>query len=366
MAAASAPQPVAAAVAPKVVDPKSFVLRMLPRLAIALAVIVIVFWGILPRFADMAQVWRIIWDMSWAEIGWLIALAAAALCSHGLGIMATTPGRISYFNALTENQTGSAICNLVPAGGAVAVVVNYEQYKSWNLTTEDYTLMVVVSGIWNNFIKLGLPVFAVVILAFTGEVEGVLVLAAVVGLVVLAVALLVFAAALRSEDFARRVGQWAGRVVTWLRQVVHHPKEERWGEVAVQTRAQVIDLVQARWWAMTVTLLLPNILEYLILLGCVRGVGIDSVGWDDVLVAYSVGKLLTVIPLTPGGLGILDLGMIGILVNAGAHRDEVVAAVFVWRGLTFLPTIPVGAVLGTRWWLWNRHRKERLAAAPSA
>ena len=351
--------PTRAPAAPKAVDPKRFVLRMLPRLAIAVAVIVIVFWGVLPRFADMAQVWRIIWDMSWPEISWLMVLAALALLSHGFGIMATTPGRISYSHALTENQTGSAICNVVPGGGAIAVVVNYEQYKSWDLTTEDYSLMVVVSGIWNNFIKLGMPVVAVIILGFTGEVRGELVAAAAVGLVALAIALFLFAAALRSEDFARRIGVWAGRIVTWLRQVVHHPKEERWGDVAVQTRTQVIELVRARWWVMSVTLLLPSVIEYFILLGCVRGVGIDAVGWDDVLVAYSVGKLLTAIPVTPGGLGVLDLGMIGVLVGAGGPRNEVVAAVFVWRGLTFLPTIPVGAVLGTRWWLWNRRREPR-------
>jgi len=147
--------------------------------------------------------------------------------------------------------------------------------------------------------------------------------------------------------------------------LIRHPKEEQWGDAAVQTRTQALDLVRARWFTMTWTLLLPSLFEYFLLLFCLRGLGVGpgSVGWDDVLVAYSVAKLLTVIPVTPGGLGILDLGLVGVLVSSGGPHDEVVAATLLWRGLTFLPTIPVGAVLGARWAVWNRHRKERLATS---
>ena len=355
-----------APVTPKVHSGRSFVLRIVPRVAIALAVLGIAFFGVLPRVANMEEVGGLIWSMPAGDMTLAIVIAALALLSHGLGIMATTPGHISYSNALTENQSASAICNVVPGGGALTVVVNYEQYKSWGLTAEDYSLMVVVSGIWNNFIKLGMPVVAVVILGLTGEFRGPLVLAAVAGLVVLAGAVALFAGMFRSQELTRRVGVLAGRIVTWLRTLVHHPKEEQWGDAEVQTREQALDLVRARWLRMTWTLLLPTLLEYFLLLFCLRGLGVGpgSVGWDDVLVAYSVAKLLTVIPVTPGGLGVLDLGLVGILVAAGGDQDQVVAATLLWRGLTFLPTIPVGAVLGARWWRWNRKRTARIATSP--
>ena len=51
----------------------------------------------------------------------------------------------------------------------------------------EYTLGTLVSGVWNNFVKLGLPVIALVLLAATGDLRGSFVLgAAIVGVVVMA------------------------------------------------------------------------------------------------------------------------------------------------------------------------------------
>jgi uncharacterized protein (TIRG00374 family) len=52
--------------------------------------------------------------------------------------------------------------------------------------------------------------------------------------------------------------------------------------------------------------------------------------------------LLTAIPITPGGLGIVELGLTGALVAAGAGDAEAVATVLVYRALTWLPPILTG------------------------
>ena len=58
-------------------------------------------------------------------------------------------------------------------------------------------------------------------------------------------------------------------------------------------------------------------------------------------------RLLTAIPITPGGLGIVELGLTGTLVGFGGARDEVVAAVLLYRALTFLPPLPLGLLAAT-------------------
>ena len=69
----------------------------------------------------------------------------------------------------------------------------------------------VISGIWNNFVKLGLPIIALGLLAATGEAGAALAVAAAVGLLVLIVCVLFFGLLLRSERLAAKVGTLAQR-----------------------------------------------------------------------------------------------------------------------------------------------------------
>jgi len=58
---------------------------------------------------------------------------------------------------------------------------------------------------------------------------------------------------------------------------------------------------------------------FLVLVLAVRDVGISAreVTWPQVLKVFAVVRLLSALPITPGGLGIVDLGYIGGLVLAG-------------------------------------------------
>ena len=67
----------------------------------------------------------------------------------------------------------------------------------------------------------------------------------------------------------------------------------------------------------------------------------------------SLVRLLGYIPLTPGGLGVIELGLTGLLVGFGGKQDEVVAAVLLYRFLTVVPTLILGLVSAAT---WKRHR----------
>ena len=42
--------------------------------------------------------------------------------------------------------------------------------------------------------------------------------------------------------------------------------------------------------------------------------------WQTSLAAFAFVRLLTVLPVTPGGLGITELGLVGILAAAAGHQ----------------------------------------------
>jgi hypothetical protein len=92
---------------------------------------------------------------------------------------------------------------------------------------------------------------------------------------------------------------------------------------------------------------------WLVLLACLRGAGLSQaqVSWQASLAAFAFVRLLTVLPVTPGGLGITELGLVGILAAGAGHRVtvHVVAAVLAYRALTYLLPIPLGATAGLAW-----------------
>ena len=69
------------------------------------------------------------------------------------------------------------------------------------------------------------------------------------------------------------------------------------------------------------------------------------------------------IPITPGGLGVVELGLTTALVGFGGNQPDVVAAVLVYRFLTMVPTLVIGLLAGAT---WKKHRPDYLPAAASS
>ncbi|HKU56205.1 MAG TPA: lysylphosphatidylglycerol synthase domain-containing protein, partial [Gaiellaceae bacterium] len=65
---------------------------------------------------------------------------------------------------------------------------------------------------------------------------------------------------------------------------------------------------------------------------------------SESFLAWAIGRVISSLPLTPGGIGFVELGMIGTLVGFGASHAHVVAAVLLYRGLVIVPTLLIGAV----------------------
>ena len=103
---------------------------------------------------------------------------------------------------------------------------------------------------------------------------------------------------------------------------------------------------------------------WLVLLACLRGVGLSQaqVPWQTSLAAFAFVRLLTVLPITPGGLGITELGLIATLAAGAGHQAnaQVTAAVLLYRAVTYLPPIPLGAIACLTW----RHAPALICSSP--
>ena len=187
-------------------------------LSIGLGVAILMF--VLPQIADLSEVWKQIQDMTTLEIGVLVIAAIWNLITYWIITVICTPG-LRLPQAMVVNESTTAVANTVPAGGAVSIGLTYAMLGSWGFSKSRITLSVVVSGIWNNFLKLALPIVAVSLLALEGGAGGGRILSALIGFGGLVAAIVVFALILHSEEFAARIGNFTARQVTRLRRVFH-------------------------------------------------------------------------------------------------------------------------------------------------
>jgi uncharacterized protein (TIRG00374 family) len=80
---------------------------------------------------------------------------------------------------------------------------------------------------------------------------------------------------------------------------------------------------------------------------------------------FAVSRLASAIPLMPGGVGVVEAVQIAGLVLAGGNHAQVVAAVLVFRLLTYGVQIPLGAFTYLIWQRRKSWRKEPLESAPN-
>jgi len=340
--------------------------------ALSAIVMVAIFGLILPRIASYADVWKTITALTWIEMNSLIAATVFNLFTYWWQMQAAMPG-LTLGQAAVSSQTSTTVSNLVPGAGVVATGLMYGMFHSWGFTASEVGLLASTTGIWNTFLKLGLPISAVALLSLAGQATTALLVPALIGLAFLAGSVVLFAMVLWKKSLARAIGNGLGRAWSWFRGIFRKPPVEAWGEAAVRFRKQTIKLVARRWPALTITTIGSHLALWLVLLLSLRHVGVSAheVSTIQVLAVFAFTRLISAIPITPGGVGVVELSLIGALYAAGRSQadvpldvfeTQVTAAALLFRALTYGVQIPLGGFTYLIWLRkksWRRPQPER-------
>ena len=238
-------------------------------------VLVAIFGLILPQIASYADVWATIRALTWIEMFSLIAATVFNLFTYWWQMQAAMPG-LTLGQAAVSNQTSTTVSNLVPGAGVVATGLMYGMFHSWGFTGSEVALLASTTGIWNTFLKLGLPIIAVALLAIVGRATNTLLAPALIGLVFLAGSVILFAMMLWKKSLARAIGARLGTIWSSIRGLFHKPPVETWGEGAVRFRKQTIGLVVRRWPALTITTIASHLALWFVLVLSLRHVGVSA------------------------------------------------------------------------------------------
>lgn len=326
--------------------PKASTAKRVLQGVVSAAIVAGIFIGVFPRIASYGDVWNTISDMTTIELGVLFVVGVWNIVTYWFVLTAVLPG-LTFGQAAVSNQASTAVSNTMPGGGILGVGVTYAMYRSWGFTKADFARATVVSGIWNNYVKLGMPIAALALLALSGDANAAEITSAVIGLGVLAGAVVVFWLMLRSEATARRLGDLGSRAVSGIRRVFRRRPLSGWGDSVVQFFRRTGELLKERWLRITISALVSHISLFVVLLVALRNVGVSEaeVGWIKVLAAFAFVRLISALPVTPGGLGVVELGMTAALAIGvdSALNAQIVAAVLLFRFITFVMPIPIGA-----------------------
>jgi uncharacterized membrane protein YbhN (UPF0104 family) len=310
-----------------------------------------IFGFALPHIASYRSVWASVELMTWPQLLLVVIAGAASLPGGWLVICSILPS-IRLREAAMVNLASTAVANTLPAGGALAMGVSWTMLSGWGVSGAEYVLYTLLSGIWNVLARLGLPVIALLLIMTVSRPQAGLLAGAAAGLVLLVVVAAGFGLLLRSEKFALRADAALRPALTLACRLARRRPPSASG--ALQGfRERASGLLAARGWRITAATAFGSLTLWLVLLASVRGVGLSQsqVPWQTTLAAFAFVRLLTVLPVTPGGIGITELGLVGILAAGADHKVavQVTAAVLLYRALTYLTPIPGGALAWISW-----------------
>lgn len=329
-------------------------------------------WG-LPYLTQTSweTILGIVTGIGWVTFAQLLALMFLGLFSYTFTMTGSMPG-LTHRQALVANLAGSGVSNVLPGGGAIGTVLTYAMYRSWHFAHRAISTSIVVTTVWNLLARVLLPVLAaLVLLPAAQQVPTPMLRGAAVG----GAGGALIAAALIAVISSRRAASAVGRAVdAMIRPVVRArrrsqpdgalpstPSASRTQrhaveELALQVRDTTIDVVRRRWPSLTFGLVGFMGVYFVLFRQCLVAVGVD-LSWGHAFAAYAVGRLLTAVAVTPGGIGVAEAGSAAVMLAFGVPGDLTAAAVTLFALFSFLLEIPFGAIAAVIWLTTtDRHR----------
>ena len=330
---------------------------------IGLAIIVIIFWKVIPQIGDYSAAADALAAMGVAAMIVIGLAVLLYLAVYGLPFMAATPG-LKYWKSQQVNQAAFAISNGVPAGGAFGLAVQYAMLTSYRIPGTIATAAITAVGLWSMFVSLGLPVFGVAALTVSGGSTD-YAWVAPVGLAILIVGIGLFVLVMRSAPLAAKVGNLGNKIIKPFRPRIKALRDLDVLAPIVKFRSDMYDLLKRRWGHITAAQLAVIMTQFLIFYVALRGVQ----GWDQpgasviaAFGAFATAQIMLMVPITPGGLGTVDALIIALLQSMGVSAGDATAADLVWRAASYVPQIIIGIIALVSW--FRTAGRTYAAAAP--
>lgn len=300
----------------------------------------IVEYLVVPQLAGPRKVLRVVTGVNPLLLLAGVALEVASLVAYAELTRSVLPSehKLGLFTVLRIQLTTLSVSHCAPGGSATGSALGYRLFTHAGVAGTDVGFALAMQGIGSAVVLNVILWVALIVSIPVWGFSAVYLIAAAVGALLLGASAFLLFLFTRGED---RVGsaleRAAGRVP-----FVDGPALRR-SFVQVAHRLQEFGhqrrlMIRAGLWASANWLL--DAASLMVFVGAFG----RWVNPDGLLVAYGLANVLAVIPLTPGGLGVIELTLTTVLVGFGAPRSVITLGVVGYRLINFWAPIPIGGL----------------------
>lgn len=329
------------------------------KVVVALAAIGVAAWAISGKTDELRGVTGYLDRLRWWWVG--VAVAAEVACYLALSqlqrrLLRAGQVRIPVPQMFGITMAGSAIQMSFPAGSVVYLAYLFRQFRRWGADELLATWVILAFNVVTFTVLAAISAVGLALAASAGSAYDLV--EAILGILLVS---LLFVVAIFER---RRLLPHITRAVRLSQRLFHRPRAATPAREVVDGWARELAAVSPSRgvWARAAAMSLANWLADLSCLALsFMAVGV-AVPWRGLLLAYGAGQLASTLPVTPGGLGAVEGSLTVALVTFGGATESTVAAVLLYRLLSFWMILPFGwASWGIVALLGRRHELEPVA-----
>jgi uncharacterized protein (TIRG00374 family) len=307
---------------------------------LGLLVFGLVLYGVAPAVLQVLNAWPRVVDIEPYWFAAMIATQIASWASMWLLQRLAVDAR-SWWPVITSQLASGAFGRVVPGGAAAAGALQYSMLVQAGVSSSLAGIGIGVASIVLLATLAALPVLALPAVLLGLAVPTRLWQAALVGVAVFVALLAAGAVLLASDRAVLGLGRLWIRIGSRLRK--RHPPPADLSERLLDQRDLVRRALGARWWEAVAGAAGRWLFDWLTLVTALAAVG-QHPRPSLVLLAFCAAQLLAQIPITPGGLGVVEAGMTGALTLIGVPAGAAAVATLAYRLVSYWLALPAGGI----------------------
>lgn len=294
-----------------------------------------------PRVAEVASSAP---ELRTVKVEWFAAIAVLMACSFlcSWALIRCALPQVSWFVAGTAQMVSNAVTKVIPAGAAVGGAALYRMLSVAGIEKAEAGSTLAATSLISTATLSALPVVAVGLAFFGAPIPQGLLLVAWGGGILFLLLFGIGFVLVTTQQPLMVVGGWVERIGRWVAAKRHWETYPR-AQGFVEQRDRVVAALGPRWKRSLAASVGNWTFDYLALVAALRAVG-ASPRMSAVLLAYGAAAVLSMIPITPGGLGFVEGGLVACLTLAGVAVDDALLATLAFRLFSFWLPLPAGLV----------------------
>ncbi len=300
-----------------------------------LAITAIALYLVAPSLTEVLEAWPRLSDIA---PGWFALMLLAELISFAAVwyLQRLAFERAGWFELITSHLVSNAVSRVVPGGAATGGALQFSMMRRAGADPATAAAALTALSVMTTASLFVLPIISVPAIIAGMPVPDTIARAAWIGGIMLAVVGAGGVYLARSERALRAMGRVIERIRPTAPGAVPLP------ERLISERDAVVSSLGASWWRAAMASIAKWLFDFYALLAALVAVG-DDRRVSLVLLAYVAGAVLSMVPITPGGIGFVEAGLTAALIAAGVSPGRAVLATLAYRLVSYWLPILAGA-----------------------